>query len=337
MIQVINVSKSFLVKTTSSHAASGRIVQAVRDVSLSWNKGEFFAIVGESGCGKTTLGRLLAGHLLPTGGEIQYNGVSMSTTKRPHHRHLARLVQLIPQDPYAALNPVRKIRGLMRDPITYHRIANNRQADELAENLLQMVGLSAKDVIGKYPHQLSGGQRQRLVIARALTVEPQYLIADEAVSMVDVSLRIGIMDSLKEISRQRQLGLLFITHDFRVARYIAQGGSIAVMYLGQIVEQGPTEEILGAPLHPYTQSLISAVPILEGVEARNQTVVPSRYEISTQNLAQGCSFANRCPFADQLCKNKAPSLLPSTSPHHLVACHHAEPRELVVDVAEPAS
>jgi oligopeptide/dipeptide ABC transporter ATP-binding protein len=336
MITVKDLSKTFMMKQSGGLGRQPKLVKAVDQVNFSWDKGKFMAIVGESGCGKSTLGRMLAGLIPATSGTMDHDGRRLDKAGGLSQREWARIVQLIPQDPYAAINPVRKIRSLFRDPILYHKLVDKSEVDGRIETLLSMVGLSANNVLSKYPHQLSGGQRQRLVVARALTVDPEYLVADEAVSMVDVSLRIGIMDSMKRISESRDLGLLFITHDFRVARYIAQNGTISVMYLGRVVEQGPTEALLSRPLHPYTQSLISAVPILEGREQRVHDIVPSRYELTDSSDVQGCAFAPRCPFADEKCRLTAPELLSINSPDHQVACHYAEPREVVVDISAEA-
>lgn len=334
MIEVRDVSKAFVVKKGSSLARTRQVVNAVQHVNLEWETDRFLAIVGESGCGKSTLGRMLAGIITPTSGSITLDGTDVTERRRGSERKsLARMAQLIPQDPYAALNPVRKIKDMFEDPLRYHQMVPKGQVKKRTEELLTLVGLDPANVMHKYPNQLSGGQRQRVVVARALTVDPQYLIADEAVSMVDVSLRIGIMDNMKAISKQRKLGLLFITHDFRVARYIAQGGSIAVMYLGKVVEQGPTEEVLTRPMHPYTQALISAVPILEGRERRVQEIAPKSYELTGRVPHDGCPFEPRCPLAADVCVKEAP-VLEQQGAHkeHLAACHFASERSLVEDL-----
>ncbi|MCY0870168.1 MAG: dipeptide/oligopeptide/nickel ABC transporter ATP-binding protein, partial [Firmicutes bacterium] len=246
MIELKDVGKTFVMKKGSG-SRKRKIVRAVQNVELEWRPGDFIAIVGESGCGKSTLGRMIAGIITPSDGELLWDGNEIRYLRGDARRAWSRTAQLIPQDPYAALNPVRKIRSSFADPLLYHHmVPRNRVEDRMAE-LLRLVGLEPDNVIDKYPHELSGGQRQRVVVARALTVEPGYLIADEAVSMVDVSLRLGIMNRIKEISQTRDLGLMFITHDFRVARYIAQGGQILVMYLGRVIERGPAEEVLRRP------------------------------------------------------------------------------------------
>lgn len=326
MIRLDELTKTF---SRKGSRGLGTVTTAVDHVSLTWESAQFLALVGESGCGKSTLGRMIAGLIPPTGGRLWWDDRAVDSLRGRTKRQWPRVVQLIPQDPYAAINPVRKIREMLRDPLVYHHIIAKSDVDARIESLLTMVGLEPSNVMDKYPHQLSGGQRQRVVVARALTVEPQYLVADEAVSMVDVSLRIGIMDRMRQISDQRGLGLLFITHDFRVARYIAQHGLIAVMYLGRIVEQGPAEEVLHHPMHPYTQSLISAVPILEGREQRVAEVRPLTYDLTQPKAEGGCPFAPRCPYVEDRCRAEAPVLSTAVSDEHGAACHFATPRSLV--------
>lgn len=330
MIRLEGLTKTFPLKGKGSEK---RTMTAVDRVDFEWDPSRFVALVGESGCGKSTLGRMIAGIIRPTGGRLWWDDRDVLALAGREKARWSRVVQLIPQDPYAAINPVRKIRGLFADPLLYHRLVKKTEVDARIEALLAMVGLNPANVIDKYPHQLSGGQRQRLVVARALTVEPQYLVADEAVSMVDVSLRIGIMDAMKRISAERGLGLLFITHDFRVARYIARGGTIAVMYLGRIVEQGPAEAVLQEPMHPYTQSLISAVPILEGKEQRIDQVEPLTYDLTQPSRETGCAFAPRCPYAESRCREETPILPVLTPGGHVAACHFANPRTLIAESA----
>ncbi|MCL6442370.1 MAG: ABC transporter ATP-binding protein [Alicyclobacillus sp.] len=330
MIELKGLSKTFIAKRKGMFDRQRRVIHAVREVNLAWEQGKFLAIVGESGCGKSTLGRMIAGIIPATSGGLLLDGKDMTHLNGQRKRDWARTVQLIPQDPYAALNPVRTIKSSLAEPLLYHRLTTRRTLNDRLDALLNMVGLDATNVLNKYPHQLSGGQRQRVVVARALTLEPQYLIADESVSMVDVSLRLGILENMRSISRQRRLGLMFITHDFRVARYIAQGGHIAVMYLGRIIEFGPTEEILTSPQHPYTQSLISAVPLLEGKERHIEEVVPKSYELSVESVPKnGCAFEPRCPFATDKCRTSVPALHRLDGQEHAVACHHASARQLL--------
>jgi peptide/nickel transport system ATP-binding protein len=336
MIELKDVGKTFVMKKGGG-SFKRKIVRAVQGVDLDWKPGDFIAIVGESGCGKSTLGRMIAGIITPSDGELRWDGREIRYLQGEARRAWSRTAQLIPQDPYAALNPVRKIRSSFADPLLYHHMVPRARVEDRMAELLRLVGLEPDNVIDKYPHELSGGQRQRVVVARALTVEPGYLIADEAVSMVDVSLRLGIMNRIKEISQTRDLGLMFITHDFRVARYIAQGGHILVMYLGRVIERGPAEEVLRHPLHPYTQALISAVPILQGSETRLSEVVPKSYELTDQVPETGCAFEPRCPFATAECKRIRPELEPYGEEGHAAACLHAEPRQLVANVASDSA
>nr|NNM90530.1 ABC transporter ATP-binding protein [Bacilli bacterium] len=330
MIEVTKLTKQFIRKEKYGWRTKRSVFSAVLDIDLSWNQDESIAIVGESGCGKSTLGRMIAGIIQPTSGHLQISEASEEKDILFHRKRMARLVQLIPQDPYAALNPVRTIRSMLSDPLRYHRMVFRHEITDKMTELLELVGLKAELVLDKYPHQLSGGQRQRIVIARALTLDPHYLIADESVSMVDVSLRLSILDEMKEISRNRRLGLMFITHDFRVARYIAQGGWIAVMYLGRLIEIGPTEEILQHPQHPYTQALITAVPILRGKERQVEQVWPRSYELQVGQDPVGCAFAPRCPFVKPICELERPvfhSL--DCKKKHQVACHEATSRTII--------
>lgn len=333
MIELKGLSKTFVSKKKGIFGGERRLVHAVQDINLTWEHGKFLAIVGESGCGKSTLGRMIAGIIDSSGGQLTVDGQDMTRVSGKRKQEWAQNIQLIPQDPYAALNPVRTIRDSLSDPLLYHKKTTRRTVNDRLEALLNMVGLDGGNVLHKFPHQLSGGQRQRIVVARALALEPQYLIADESVSMVDVSLRLGILENMKSISRQRKLGLMFITHDFRVARYIAQGGTIAVMYLGKIIESGPTEEVLNAPQHPYTQALISAVPILKGRERRVGEVLPESYDLSTDKVPEnGCAFEPRCPFATEECRNSIPKLEVAQGTQHAVACHYADARQLIAGV-----
>ncbi|MFD1677547.1 ABC transporter ATP-binding protein [Alicyclobacillus fodiniaquatilis] len=329
MIELKDVTKRFKLKGDA--ARKRKTFTAVNELNLSWRRGEFISVVGESGCGKSTLAKMIAGLTEPTEGTMSLNGEPVRLHNQAERVKWARTVQVVPQDPYASLNPVRKVRSSLADAFLYHKLSTRQDLNKKMESLLEHVGLSGRETLDKYPHQLSGGQRQRLVIARALSVDPDFLIADESVSMMDVSLRVGILDYLKQVSRDRDLGLLFITHDFRVARYISITGKIAVMYLGHIVEYGPTEEILTNPMHPYTQSLISAVPLIAGRERRVEEVVPKSFELdNVDETYHGCPFAARCPFAQPDCLEERPVLSETVSQHH-VACHYATARKMIVN------
>lgn len=321
MIELKHITKTFTIR----NGLSRRVVHAVTDATLTVKPEETIAIVGESGCGKSTLGRIISGLMDTTSGSITWNGHSVDARRRKDVIRYRHAVQLVHQDPYAALNPVRRIGNILAEPLLAHKIVKRGQVLQRVHDLLASVGLDAEMIMKAYPHQLSGGQRQRILLARALTVEPQFLVADEAVSMVDVSQRLGILELFKSIMREHQLGLVFITHDLRVARYIAGEGLIAVMYLGRIVEVGPAEVVLNRPRHPYTRCLLSAVPLLRGREKNElDIVIPRSYEVpDAVDIPPGCAFEPRCPFANDECRRTRPLLNPSVEHNHVVACHVA--------------
>ncbi len=303
-------------------------VHAVRSVSFALQPGGVLCLVGESGCGKTTIGKIVAGIVPPTSGQLLLDGQDIWTLSRKERDQATLSLQIIHQDPFAALNPTRTIRQSLSAPLGIHNLARTRaeRADRL-HHLMELVGLPRdQDLLDKYPHQLSGGQRQRAVIARALVVNPRVLVADEATSMVDVSLRVGILQRLRELGQSLGISSLFITHDFGVARYFAHGHQIAVMYLGEFIEVGPTESVIRAPHHPYTNMLLSAVPLPNPIRSRNrQRLFPVSDAIpdATQVLS-GCSFVNRCPFATEICHDQRPVLSSVGTEGHSVSCHHAE-------------
>ena len=302
---------------------------AVQSVSFELHEGDILCMVGESGCGKSTIGKILAGVVPPTSGSIFFYGKDMREMGREAFHRASLGIQIIHQDPFASLNPTRTVEQSLSAPLVAHRLARGRaeRRKRLLE-LLYSVGLApAEEFLGKYPHQLSGGQRQRISVARALTVDPRVLVSDEATSMVDVSLRVGILNTIRELGKSRKMANLFITHDFGVARYFGNGHRIAVMYLGEIVESGPTEDVIQRPQHPYTRMLLSSVPAPD--PAKNQArrrMMPRSHEIpDAAHIPDGCSFANRCPFAVAVCEHKKPpvELLGNRDDRHEVACHLA--------------
>lgn len=302
-------------------------VTAVDRVSLAFDAAEVLCIVGESGCGKTTTGRLLAGLLRPTAGRLLFEGNDVWRTKGAQLKKFRTAVQLVHQDPYASLNPARTVAQTLLAPLLHHgRVRGSRAARAAAAELLERVGLvPAADFLAKYPHQLSGGQRQRVSIARALTVEPRVIVADEAVSMVDVSIRISLLNLLLSLRREFGVTIVLITHDLAVARFFSREGRIAVMYLGRVVELGPTEILVGDPAHPYAEALIAAIPEADPTITRNKERVPlkSAEVPSLLDLPPGCTFHPRCPRAEVgLCDVVRPDLV-SVPGDREVACHIA--------------
>jgi peptide/nickel transport system ATP-binding protein len=292
LIELRNVSKYF------GHGRER--VTAVDDVSLSVERGEIVCLVGESGCGKSTTGRMAAGLLPISDGQVLFNGQDIAQMDREAYQEYRRAVQIVHQDPYASLNPTQTVRQIITAPLLHHKKArDSAQAELRAIELLEVVDLTpARDYLEKYPHQLSGGQRQRVSVARALTVEPKFLVADEAVSMVDVSIRVSLLNMLARLKKEFDVTFLFITHDLALAKYFAWRGRIVVMYLGRVVEEGPTPRVIADPRHPYTQALLAAVPEADPELAQHKRHIELRSaEIpSLLNLPPGCTFHPRCPY-----------------------------------------
>jgi oligopeptide/dipeptide ABC transporter ATP-binding protein len=305
-------------------------VTAVEDVSFGIRQGDVVCLVGESGCGKTTTGKMIAGLLKPTSGDVLFEGHNVwgADGRRGEGYKSYRLgVQIIHQDPYASLNPSHTVHKILGTPLLHHHLVENRaEAAERVAELLTTVGLApVDDFITKYPHQLSGGQRQRVSIARALTVDPRVIVADEAVSMVDVSIRVSLLNILMDLKQTYNVTYLFITHDLAVAKFFAWGGHIAVMYVGSIVELATTPQLINDPRHPYSKALLSAVPEPDPELTRNKQRLQLRsHDIpSLLALPSGCRFHPRCPFFEKgLCDVKRPVLTP-LGDGRSVACHIA--------------
>ncbi len=310
----------------SVHFRRGRMtLPAVAEVSFSLSPGEVLCLVGESGSGKTTTGKVVAGLLRPTSGIVRYRGHDIWRLDSARFRQYRRAVQIVHQDPYASLNPIRTVADTLLAPLLHHRISRNRQeALERVLHLLELVDLTPPgQFLSKYPHQLSGGQRQRVSIARALTVQPELIVADEATSMVDVSIRISILNTLRRLREELGVAFLFITHDLAMAKYFAWQGRIAVMYLGRIVELSPTPLLINDPQHPYTQALLAALPEPDPDLTRRKAKLLLR-NLDIPSLAQlpsGCPFHPRClHFIAGLCDVNRPLLMPYPG-ERLVACH----------------
>jgi oligopeptide/dipeptide ABC transporter ATP-binding protein len=313
--------------------ARRRRIWAVDDVSFWVRGGEILCLVGESGCGKTTTGKLIAGLYRPSRGQVLFEGQDIWEIDRKAFRRYRTAVQLIHQDPYASLNPMQTVYDIITAPLFRHKLVSSRaHAWERCIELFHIVGLTPpEDLLRKHPHELSGGQRQRVSVARALTVNPSFIVADEAVSMVDVSIRVSLLSMLGRLRDEFRVTFLFITHDLALAKYFAWEGRIAVMYVGNIVEISDTPRLVNDPQHPYTQALLSAVPEADPELTRNKRRIALRSQDipSLQNLPTGCHFHPRCPrFVDGLCDVEQPALL-QTGDGRGVACHLAVRQEAV--------
>jgi oligopeptide/dipeptide ABC transporter ATP-binding protein len=309
-----------------------RGVRALRGVDFTIPDRGAVSFIGESGCGKTTLGRILCGLEDFDGGDLIVAGQSMAGLKPGQRAPYHRRIQLIHQDPYSALNPTRTIGQILAAPLAL-RAGQRGEArgwlEKRRAELLGFVGLDPDYVLPRYPHMLSGGMRQRVVIARALTVDPDVLVADEAVSMIDVSLRLGILQLLRDLRQAVGVSVLFITHDVATARYIGHGGQLYVIYRGTVVEQGDTDTVIQHPAHPYTQSLLSAIPVLRGIELPGPERVVPTGPLDERSEPPGCLFEPRCPFAQADCRAAPPELgqLGGTQQRH--ACLHPARRSVV--------
>jgi oligopeptide/dipeptide ABC transporter ATP-binding protein len=317
IMELVNIEQAFKVGRATA--------RAVDCVSLAMNEAEVVCLVGESGCGKTTTGKMAVGLLRPTGGEVRYRGKDiwhMSPGEFQGYRHA---VQIIHQDPYSSLNPTQTIGDILAAPLLRHGMVHGRrQLRERSAEILTTVDLTPpEDFLDKYPHQLSGGQRQRVSVARALTVNPRFIMADEAVSMLDVSIRVSLLKMLRRFRDEMGMTYLFITHDLAVARFFAWDGRVAVMYLGRVVEIGPTPHLIGEPKHPYTQALLSALPEADPAATRRKERVQLRsVDVpSLLNVPRGCAFHPRCPlFVPGLCDVQVPTLTDIGNGTQ-VACH----------------
>jgi peptide/nickel transport system ATP-binding protein len=294
-------------------------VSAVADVSFSIRFGQTFGLVGESGCGKTTVGRLIAGLETANGGSLVVDGEDFLQLSKRERRHRSRKVQLIFQDSYGSMDPRMRVGSILREPLTIQRIGSRQdQGDQIAA-MLDEVGLP-RAAVDRYPHEFSGGQRQRLGLARALIVRPKLVIADEPVSALDVSIQAQILNLMLDLQRDLGLTYLFISHDLSVVRYVSD--TIGVMYLGKLVELGPADDVYYRPVHPYTKGLIDAVPVADPVAARGREDKGVAGELpSAINPPSGCRFRTRCPRAQELCAELEPPLRLFSEPGHLAACH----------------
>ncbi len=318
LLEVNGLEKYFSVKS-GFFRRELKYLQAVDGISFKIKRGQMFGLVGESGCGKTTTGRLLVKSIAPTAGEIVFNGKSIIELDGDEVRDFRQSVQMIFQDPYQSLNPRMTIFDIIAEPLKIHKIGAFNQREELVAGIMEKVGLSpAASFIFRYPHELSGGQRQRVAIARAMVIKPDFIVADEPTSMLDVSIRTQVIELMKKLQEESRVSYLYITHDLAVARYLCT--EIAVMYLGKIVESGEIEKVTQNPAHPYTQALISAVPIPDPSYQRESIAIIGGVS-KPIDLLPRCRFYDRCYERDQHCQSQAMPDLHEIEEQHFVACY----------------
>ena len=308
LLEVKNLKKYF--KTPRG------MLHAVDDVSFTIERGKTLGVVGESGCGKSTTGRSILRLIEPTSGQVLFDGKDVLRLSEKEMRNMRRDMQIIFQDPFSSLDPRKSIAQIIGEPIDIYKLAKNkRDRENMILELMDTVGL-ARRFYSSYPHELDGGRRQRIGIARALAVNPKFIVCDEPVSALDVSIQAQILNLLDELQQNRGLTYMFITHDLSVVRYFSD--EIAVMYLGQLVEKAPAEELFDHPVHPYTRALLSAIPNVD-IDKVVERIVISGEVVSPINLPNECRFAKRCPYACDKCRSHIPELV-EISPGHFVAC-----------------
>lgn len=306
-------------------------VKAVDGVSLDIRQGETLGLVGESGCGKSTLGKAVLRLTKPTGGSVFYNQKDLAKLSQNEMRTERKNLQMIFQDPYASLNPRMTVGQIIGEPIKTFGLARG-SVETQVQNLMETVGLNRR-FVKRYPHEFSGGQRQRIGIARALSVEPEFIVADEPISALDVSIQAQIMNLMQQLQRERNLTYLFISHDLRAIRHVAD--RVAVMYLGKIVELGAAKTVYAEPLMPYTKALISAVPVPDPeIEATRQRIILKGDVPSPINPPSGCRFHTRCPFAIEACKKHEPRLV-EIKPAQFAACIRISPAQPDIETVQP--
>lgn len=323
LVSVRNLKKHFPIYRGVFRRQVGA-VRAVDGVTFDIYKGETLGLVGESGCGKSTTGRTILQLLEPTDGEVIFQNRDLTNLSRNELRRTRRDMQMIFQDPYASLNPRLTVGGIVAEPLEVHNIGTPRERRERVQELLQLVGLNAY-FVKRYPHEFSGGQRQRIGVARALATNPSFIVADEPISALDVSIQAQVVNLLDDLKSELDLTYLFIAHDLSMVRYISD--RVAVMYLGKIVELSDRDEVYDHPLHPYTQALLSAIPIPDPVkEKKRQRIILEGGVPSPSNPPSGCRFHPRCQYMTEICTEVDPDFrnLGTESRPHWVACHHAE-------------
>ena len=320
LVRVENLVKHFPITRGIVFQRQVGAVRAVDDVSFDIRRGETLGLVGESGCGKSTTGRAIIQLHQPTSGKVFYDGKDLTAASNEEMRRYRRDLQIIFQDPYASLNPRMTVGGIVAEPLEVHRIGTRKERRERVENLLELVGLNPY-FINRYPHEFSGGQRQRIGVARALALQPEFIVCDEPIAALDVSIQAQVVNLLEELQDRMGLTYLFIAHDLSMVRHIAD--RTAVMYLGKIVELADRDELYGHPQHPYAKALLSAVPIPNPAKERERRRIILEGDVpSPANPPSGCNFHPRCPIAEEICKQVDPEWR-EISEDHWVACHLA--------------
>ena len=319
LIKVVNLKKWFPVRKGIKFLGKREYVKAVDGVTFHINEGEVFGLAGESGCGKTTTGRTVLRLVEPTAGEVFFDGQNIFKIEEEELRKLRKKMQIIFQDPYESLSPRMTIFDIISEPIRVHKLVQSYEEQvELVSKTLERVELvPPEEFLHRYPHELSGGQRQRAAIARALVLNPKFIVADEPVSMLDVSIRAGILKLMLGLRDEMGLSYLFITHDLATTRHVCD--RLAIMYLGKIVEMGDVEDLVREPIHPYTEALLAAVPVPDPTAERIKVIISGEVP-SSINPPPGCRFHPRCPYAKEICRKKEPGLV-NVEVGRQVACH----------------
>lgn len=311
LLEVSDLKKHFTMKNK-------KIIKAVDGVSFSIAKGETLGLVGESGCGKTTCGRTAIGLYAPTSGKTLYRGKEIHSLKGAERKAFTKDVQVVFQDPYSLLDPKMRVIDIVSEGLISHNlVSGNAEKKEAVQELLKLVGLRSEHAT-RYVHEFSGGQRQRIGIARALAVSPEFILCDEPISALDVSIQAQIVNLLMRLQKDRGFTYLFIAHDLAMVRHISD--KVAVMYLGKIVEMGRTEQLFKSPQHPYTKALLESIPVADPIIEKQRMYQPLKGEATTQRRGAGCVFASRCPYASEQCFQEEP-MIHEIEPGYSVACH----------------
>ena len=311
LLEVSDLKKHFTMKNK-------KIIKAVDGVSFSIAKGETLGLVGESGCGKTTCGRTAIGLYAPTSGKTLYRGKEIHSLKGAERKAFTKDVQVVFQDPYSSLDPKMRVIDIVSEGLISHNlVSGNAEKKEAVQELLKLVGLRSEHAT-RYVHEFSGGQRQRIGIARALAVSPEFILCDEPISALDVSIQAQIVNLLMRLQKDRGFTYLFIAHDLAMVRHISD--KVAVMYLGKIVEMGRTEQLFKSPQHPYTKALLESIPVADPIIEKQRMYQPLKGEATTQRRGAGCVFASRCPYASEQCFQEE-QMIHEIEPGYSVACH----------------